>query len=82
MKPSDRELLIEALNSAYRERDGFGRVMPAPDWFDLSPDEREAAFEAQLAARLLESAVDEKGLSGTGRAVVERASSLGQLTRD
>ena len=79
MKPSDRELLIEALNSAFRERDAFGRVLPAPAWFDLSEEDREAAFEVQLEARVVESVVDKKGLSGTGRAVVERARRLGQL---
>jgi len=82
MRPSDRDLLIEALSSAFRERDAFGRVLPAPEWYDLSPDDREAAFEAQLEARLLESAADAKGLSGTARAVMARAGALGQLNRD
>ena len=82
MKPTDRDALIEALTSAYRERDAFGSILPSPAWFDLSPEDREAAFEAQLESRLLESLVSPDGLSSTARAVSERARSLGQLDAD
>jgi hypothetical protein len=68
------ELLIESVTSARRDRDPSGRAVPPPAWWDLSPDSRELAFEAQAATRQLERAVDPKGFSGTVRAVMERLS--------
>jgi hypothetical protein len=82
MRPMERDALIEALSSAYRERDAFGRIQPAPAWWDLSPEDREEAFECQLVSRNLERVVDPDGLSSTARAVLQRAERLQQLGED
>ena len=79
MRPADRDALIEALSSAYRERDAFGRIQPAPAWWDLSPEDREEAFERQLGSRNLERAHDRDGFSSTARAVLGRSVRLRQL---
>ena len=68
----DVELLIESVTSAWRDRDASGRTVPTPAWWDLSPDARELAFEAQGATRELERAIDPRGFSGTVRAVLKR----------
>ena len=68
----DLELLIESAASARRDRDASGRAAPPPAWWDLPPDERLLAFDAQVATRELESAVDPSGFSGTVRAVMNR----------
>ena len=73
------DALIEAAASPFRESDATGRVLPAAAWFDLAPTEREWLFDLQAESRLLERALDPAGLSGTGRAVVERIRTLGQL---
>ena len=65
------DLLIEATAIAHRDRDGRGRLVASPAWYDLPPASREAAFEAQTRTRDLERAVDSKGWSGTVRAVME-----------
>ena len=67
-------LLIESVVSAKRDRDASGRAVPPPAWWDLPPDERLLAFDAQVATRELECAVDPKGFSGTVRAVLSRLS--------
>lgn len=69
---TDRDALIEATLSAYRERDEAGRPRVAPAWADLSPEDRAAAFEASRVARALEAAWDPRGRSATVRAVAER----------
>jgi hypothetical protein len=66
------DLLLESAASAWRERDASGRVVPPPAWWDLAPDERMLAFDAQVATRELERAVDSSGFSGTVRAVLSR----------
>jgi hypothetical protein len=76
-----RDLLIEAMTSAFRERDASGRIVPSPAWRDLAPEDREAAFESQIAARHLERTLDPDGLSTTARAVLWRAWGLAQLGR-
>ena len=68
----DLDLLVESVTSAWRDRDPSGRPVPPPGWWDLSPDDRELAFDAQSATRELERAVDPRGWSGTVRAVLER----------
>lgn len=75
MNADDLTVLVESVATAWRERDANGRAVPPPAWWDLPPDAREVAFEAQTATRELERAVDREGLSGTVRAVMER---LGQ----
>jgi len=67
-------VLIESVASAKRDRDVSGRALPPPAWWDLPPDERLAAFDAQVATRELERAVDPLGFSGTVRAVLSRLS--------
>ncbi len=79
MNDADRDLLIEAVCSPFRERDAFGRILAAPAWWDLTVDERGAAFDAQLAARSVERALDADGLSATARAVLEAARATEQL---
>jgi hypothetical protein len=79
---NEREVLIEATCSPYRERDAFGRILAAPAFRDLSPADRETAFDAQLSARAFERAVAADGLSGTARAVLARAVNIAQLGTD
>ena len=70
-----QDVLIEATATAWRDRDVTGRPVPPPAWWDLPPDARLIAFDAQEATRELERAVDVLGLSGTVRAVVARLES-------
>ena len=63
---------IEAVLSAFRERSADGRILASPDWWDLPPETRQAAFEEQIAARRLERIVDARGHSGTVKAVLRR----------
>lgn len=79
MTNPDRDALIEATVTAFRERDASGAVAFSPAWWDLSVADREAAFRLQLASRYLEQAMDPKGLSTTARAVVDRALGIAQL---
>ena len=67
-----RELLIESVASARRDRDASGRAVPPPAWWDLAPDDRLLAFDAQVATRELERAIDSERFSGTVRAVMGR----------
>ena len=68
----DREELIEAVTSAWRPRDPHGRIEDHPAWHDLDQAGRREAFEATLAARALEAALDAEGLTATARAVLAR----------
>jgi len=79
MKPEDREALIEAASTAFRERDPDGVILPSPAWLDLPPADREAAFEAQVASRMLEAAFDPEGLDATARVVLAGVMLLPQL---
>ena len=72
MADEPKDVLIEAAVSAFRERNAFGRILPASAWWDLAPEDREALFDRQLESRLLERAIDLDGLSSTARAVLER----------
>jgi hypothetical protein len=72
MIPDDPGVLVEAAITAFRERDAWGRILPSPAWADLAPAEREALFEAQAIARSLEAALDDDGMSSTGRVVARR----------
>jgi len=64
--------LFEATLGAYRERDADGLPSAPPQWWDLSPEACELACLRQAEARLLESALDERGWSGTVKAVLQR----------
>jgi hypothetical protein len=80
MSPAEeRDALIEATLTAFRERDASGRILPSPAWMDLPPADREAAFDAQVAARRLEAALDDDGRNATVRVVAERIRFLEQL---
>ena len=65
-----RDVLLEEVVSAHRERDREGRIVPPPAWWDLAPEDLGEVHRRQLAQRLLERAVG--GQSGTVRAVLER----------
>jgi len=76
---ADAERLLEAATSAYREHDRHGRILPSPDWADLSVERRAELFERTLAARRLEAAADPNLLTSTARAVLARLDALPQL---
>jgi len=67
-----QDALLEATLTAYRERDAEGLPLAPPQWWDLSEETCELAAARQLQARVVESALDERGWSGTVRAVLER----------
>lgn len=69
---TDELLLLEQVVSAHRERGLDGSIRPAPAFFDLDADGRREAFEATVAQRKLESALDPGGLSTTVHAVLAR----------
>jgi len=74
MSPEERALLIERVVSAHRARDAFDALKPEPAFFDLDEAARREAYELSLQTRRLEAALDESGLSSTGRAVLARLS--------
>ncbi len=69
---AEREALVEAAATAFRGRDPDGNVKSHPAWHDLDAAGREEAFEAARQLRALEAAADPRGLSTTGRAVLDR----------
>lgn len=80
MNPKEKDILIEAAVSAYRERDALGGIRPSTEWWDLNPGERNEVFERALESRVLEGATSPDGLSTTARAVLSRIGFLSQLT--
>jgi hypothetical protein len=72
MAGDPEEVLIEEAVSAYRERDGSGRIQPSPAWWDLPVNAREKLFQRQLQSRALERALSADGMSATVRAVLNR----------
>ena len=72
MNEGTRDALLEGATSAWRDRDVEGKVVPSPDWWDLSPADREVLFERQMESRRLERSISADGLSSTTRAVLER----------
>ena len=68
----ERDLLIEQVISAHRERDGYGNIRDAPAWHDLDESGRTEAFEQTVIARTMEAALDPDGLSSTARAILAR----------
>lgn len=81
MNQDDRDTLIEAAATAFRERAGSGRIVPSPAWRDLSPDDRDAAFALQWSSRVVERAIDPSGLSTTARLVLSKLRTLRQIER-
>lgn len=71
MTDRDESALIEEAAGAFRPRDPRGLGTLAA-WHDLSPEGREAAFEASVQARALEAALDPQGRSQTVKAVLAR----------
>ena len=82
MSSRDREILIEAATTAFRERDPSGRILVSPAWADLPGDARDELFERQCEARTLERWASEDGLSSTARLVARRAGELRQMGAD
>lgn len=73
MSGREREALIEQAVSAYRARDARdGKLRAHPAWLDLDEAGRVEAFEESGKARRIEAALDAKGLSSTGKAVLAR----------
>ena len=68
----DRDRLIEEALTAWRPRTPDGGLRGHPAWHDLDASGREEVFEATGRLRELEAALDPRGLSSTGRAVMER----------
>lgn len=72
MSRDERTESIEAVASAYRQRDAQGRIHPSAAWWDLAPEARERAFDLQTITREMERAMDAREWSGTVRAVLAR----------
>jgi hypothetical protein len=72
MKPEDRQVLIERVVGAHRATDPFERLKPEPAFYDLDDTGRREAYTLAVKTRLLEAALDDEGLSSTGRAVLAR----------
>lgn len=72
MNRGEREVLLEAAATAYRESNREGRLVPPPAWWDLPVDAREELFDLQFVQRELERAAAADGVSGTVRAVMAR----------
>jgi len=68
----EREVLIEQAVSAWRERSPRGELRPHPAWHDLDAAGRLAVYRETVLQRALEAALDLRGLSTTGRAVLDR----------
>lgn len=68
----ERELLIEEVVSAHRERDPRGGLRPSPAFHDLDQEGRRRAFDEALRQRTIEAAHDAAGHSTTVRAVLRR----------
>jgi hypothetical protein len=71
MTPEEREILIEAVAGAYRER-GVEGIGSHPAWHDLDDSGREQAFDVARRMRTIEAAIDPDGLSATARSVLSR----------
>ncbi len=67
-----REQLIEAATSAHRTRDANGVIRAHAAWHDLDDRGRVEAYERCRRVRMIEAALDARGLSSTGRAVLAR----------
>jgi hypothetical protein len=72
MTDDSKDLLMEEAASAFRERNASGRILSAPAWFDLSPQDRETLHLHQLESRQIERAFNPRGLSSTVLAVLSR----------
>lgn len=66
----EREILVEKVLTAHRERDPRGGVKSSPAFHDLDDERRVEAFEEALSTRALEAALDAEGRSTTVKAVL------------
>ena len=74
----ERELLIEAVCSAHRDTDLDGNLAASPAWHDLDSTGREEAARVAAELRAMEAALDPRGLSSTGHAVLARILASGR----
>lgn len=72
----DLDALIEACVSAHRTTDVAGRLVPPPEWHDLSPEHLDEVYARQRLQRGLERASSPDGLTATARAVLARIGEL------
>lgn len=72
MTPAERDILIERVVAAHRERDPWDALKPEPAFYDLDEGGRQQAFVLAAKTRRLEAALDDEGLSSTGHAVLAR----------
>jgi hypothetical protein len=70
--PTERDLLIEAAMTAWRPRTPDGRILGHPAWHDLAGEDRERLHHETLRSRIVEQAIDPRGVSSTARAVLAR----------
>jgi hypothetical protein len=68
----ERNALIEASVTAYRERDLEGRLVPPAEWWDLAPEALDELFRRQVLTREIERVMDPQGQSATAKAVLAR----------
>lgn len=71
-RDDEEAALLEATLGAHRDRDAEGLPLAPPQWWDLPAEACELAWLRQADARVVESALDERGWSGTVKAVLER----------
>lgn len=71
MTPED-ESLVEAVASAFRSRDAFGRILESPAFADLDAAGRQHAFDVTVQQRQLEAALHPLGLTTTAGQVLKR----------
>ena len=71
MDEQERQALIEEVASAWRTRGDEG-IQAHPAWEKLDEAGRIEAFKIAAALRKMEAALDEEGLSTTGRVVLEQ----------
>ncbi|MEW5849566.1 MAG: hypothetical protein AB2A00_12180 [Myxococcota bacterium] len=71
MSPAEeRDALISAATTAYRQRDVSGALVVNPAWLDLDEPGRREAYAQTVLVRAVERAV--AGQSSTVRAVLQR----------
>ncbi|RMF41960.1 MAG: hypothetical protein D6751_12980 [Deltaproteobacteria bacterium] len=68
--PKGIDLLVERVISLWCERSPSGEINSALAWYDLAGNDRERAFRESVVARLIEVALDPRGLSTTASAVI------------
>jgi hypothetical protein len=68
----ERDRMIEAVVGAYRYQGADGQVRPAPEWRDLTPEDRVEAARQAEAQRRIEAELDPDRLSTTAHAVLAR----------